>query len=150
MSNNDFSIVSVANWDSQWDEAVKMLAMGHSIKEAAEAVGVTERTIYNWKNKPQFEAEMDRLSLIYGLASKAERTRMLMRMARQKIKDDGTIELDDTSMMDILKEMRMQIEGTRIDITQLYSALSDEARSVARSGQVGNDAIDAAESDSTE
>lgn len=142
MSDKDFSLVTGFEWDSKWNDAVKMLAVGDTVREVAEAVGVTERTIYLWKNKESFAAEVDRLSLIYGLASKAERTRLLMRMAKQKVKADGSLELDDTSLMDIIKEMRMQIEGTRIDISTIYTALSDEARSVARAGQVGDGADD--------
>ena len=150
MDESTFSIISVPDWDPKWDEAVKMLAQGYTIKETAEVVGVTDRTIYNWKNNEAFEAELDRLSVTYGLASKAARTRLLMQMARQKINEDGTLELDDTSLMDIIKEMRMQIEGTRIDITTLYSAISEEARSVARTGQIRDDADAATEQDGTE
>ena len=131
-----FSIISEFVWTPERDQAAKLLSQGYSIKEVAEEVGVTDRTIYNWKNIEEFEMEVDRLSVVYGLASKAERTRLLMKMARQKVKEDGTLELDDTSLMDIIKEMRMQTDGIRLNVAQFYTALVEEARSVARGGQV--------------
>lgn len=138
-----FIIDSGPNLKREMEPAILKLAQGYTIKEAAEAAEVTERTVYNWKKIEKFNAEVDRLSVMVGLASKAERTRTLMQMARQKMnKETGEWELDDTSLMDILKEMRMQIEGTRIDITDIYSSLVEEARSVARSGQAGHDPQD--------
>ena len=146
---DNYSEIAVKDWEDKWTPAAMLLAEGYTVKEVAERVDQCERTIYNWKSNPIFAMEVDRLSVTWGLASRAERSRILMRMAREKMNADGTIEMDDTSLMDILKEMRMMIEGTRIDITPLVEALTAEAGSVAGSGpDRGNPQIEAGDDNS--
>jgi hypothetical protein len=144
-----FSVNSGFEWTDERVVAAKMLATGHTVKETAQEIGVSERTIYNWKATEEFDQEIDRLSVIIGVASKAHRMRILNRMIRSFIKQNGDVELHDESLLDLLKEARMQSEGTRIDITSLYTALSQEARSVARSGPDRTPELSEEESDST-
>lgn len=149
-----FAIVSEFEWNESRQRAALWLATGHSIKEAAEEAGVSTRTIHNWKKNLDFETEVDRLSLLYGGASKAYRARIGNMAIRQFIKEneDGTVELNlgDSTLLDWIKELRMMTDGERLNIAAIYSALADEARSVARSGPERNDPLDDTEPDSTE
>lgn len=145
-----FSVVSGFEWTEQRSNAALLLAQGYTIEQTALEVGVTDRTIYNWKRADEFAQEIDRLSLMYGAASKAFRMQLLNRMIRKLVSESGEPVLKDESLLDLLKEARMQTEGTRIDLTTIYTALSAEARSVARSGSAGNDKLIEPGQDSTE
>ena len=128
-----FGEVSDTWWTSERSEAVTLLAMGHNIKEVADRVGVTDRTIYNWKNEPKFEMEVDRCSLMYGVASRAARLRLLNKMIRKKLDDDGDPLSVQESLLDLLKEARMQTDGFKLDFSDIFTALDEQTRSLARS-----------------
>lgn len=137
-----YSITGDFEWTPEREEAAILLATGHTIKETAQRVGKSESTIYNWKNNQQFTAEIDRCATMYGAASKAYRMRIINQVLREFAKEnaDGEIELKlgDTNLLDWIKEARMQTDGEKLDISSLWSAFAEEARSVARSGQTRN------------
>ena len=145
-----FSVLSDFEWNEQRNQVALMLATGYTIKEAADAVGVTDRTVYNWKRSEEFIQEIDRLAVTHGAASKSYRMQLLNRMIRAFIRENGDIELHDESLLDLIKEARMQSEGTRIDLTTIYTALAAESRSVARSGPDRTPEIPGEQPDGTE
>ena len=63
------------------------LASGATKQEAADDAGVDRTTLYNWLKFDEFSAEVDRLSLMVGIASRAERLRIAQRVVRHKAKD---------------------------------------------------------------
>ena len=144
-----FVTVSGFDWTPERDLAAEMLALGYTIRETAEKCEVTERTIYNWKANDQFMQEVDRLAVTSGIANKANRMIILNRMIREFVKNDG-IKLHDESLLDLLKEARMQSEGTKLDLTAAYTALSEENRSLAYKGPAGTSQGDGTKQDSTE
>jgi hypothetical protein len=60
-------------------KAALALAEGQSQQTVAEAIGVCRKTICNWLCVREFGAEIDRLSIMIGIASRAERLRVAMR-----------------------------------------------------------------------
>jgi len=60
--NTDFE------WTPERIEAAEMLAEGFLQKEVAAKINVDLRTIYNWKQVPAFDEEVNRLTMMRGLA----------------------------------------------------------------------------------
>ncbi len=110
-------------WNKKRELAAFSLATGETNKEAAEKAGVAERTIYNWLTYPEFSAEVDRLSLMIDIASKAERLRLARRVVKQKLDQEV---LSDKDLLDWLKFAREEVEGIRLDI-DLTAILSNVA-----------------------
>src|SRR5690242_7515290 len=81
-------------WTSTRTKAALALAEGHSKQAVAEATGVCRKTICNWLCVTAFAAEVDRLSCMIDISSRAERLRIAMRVVRQKVRADGTPETE--------------------------------------------------------
>lgn len=110
-----------------------MLAEGYTKAEVATANGVGERTLYNWQTAPEFKEEVDRLTVMVGIASRAGRLRIAHRAIRQK-QHDGMV-VTDKDVLDWLKFVQSETDGVKSD---LASSLVDLAASVAgRSGGAG-------------
>lgn len=139
-------------WDDRRDRAATMLAQGYQKKEICEVVEIDYSTLWRWEQEDQFNEEVDRLSLMYGVASKAHRTRLLNQAIRQKInKKTGEIDLAGVSFLDLLKEARMQTEGIKLDIlSTLIPAFAEETGPVAGSGSVRSTKVLPAEAKETE
>jgi transcriptional regulator with XRE-family HTH domain len=123
-------------WDERREQAAILLAQGYSKKEICEKVEIHESTLWRWEQEDSFSEEVDNLSLMYGLASKAHRTRLLNQAIRQKINNKtGQIDLSGVTFLDLIKEARMQTEGLKLDILNtLIPAFAEETGSVAGSG----------------
>lgn len=121
-------------WDDQKSDAAILLAQGYQKKEVAESVGVNLSTIHRWLKNHEFSAEVDRLTLMYGIASKAERMRTIQQAARQFMKEDGSLDVSGFTLLDLLKEARIQMEGQRLDILSTITALTAETGLVDTTG----------------
>lgn len=93
--------------DFQWSE--NKLSVAQSIAEGkktyaeiAEEHDINERTIYRWKEKPEFMKKVDELTLECELASRAGILRQLFKGAEIKSKN---IEDDKNTLLDYLKEI---------------------------------------------
>ena len=82
------------HWSSKRTKAALALAEGQSQQSVAESIGVCRKTICNWLCVTAFAAEVDRLSCMIDIASRAERLRIAMRVVRQKVREDGTPETE--------------------------------------------------------
>ena len=124
------------DWTHQRGRAAVLLAQGYTNAEVArdEDVNVNRSTIGRWRKHEEFEAEVDRLSLMYGLASKPARLRLIQQAARQFIDEEGNIDVSGFTLLDLLKEARMQMEGVQIGILSELAAINETARPVAGSG----------------
>jgi hypothetical protein len=78
-------------WSSKRHKAALALAEGQSQQAVAEAIGVCRKAVCNWLCVTEFVAEVDRLSCMID-TGRAERLRMAMRVVRQKVRADGTLE----------------------------------------------------------
>ena len=119
--------MSQFKWTRNRECAALALAQGDTIAEAAEKSGVTSRTINRWKNNIEFMAEVDRLSHMVSVASRAERLRIAMRVVRQRMKGEQ-IETDK-DVLDWLKYAQSETDGAKLDLTALYEAATQMAES---------------------
>ena len=125
-------MVSAFEWTEERSRAAVLLAEGRTQQEVAEAISVTDRTIRNWLNDEIFAAEVDRLSLMICMASRAERLRLANRVIRQKVKD-GVAETEK-DLLDWVKFAQSETDGVKLDLTKLAAALASPNTSLADSG----------------
>jgi hypothetical protein len=118
--------MSVLKWTKKVSEAAMWLAAGHTIKETAEHIGKNERTVYRWKADIDFSAEVDRLSLMTDIASRAERVRIAMRAARQSVLEDGKIKTEK-DLLEWLKFAQSETDGIKLDLASVAKAYSSVA-----------------------
>lgn len=125
------SAVAAIEWDEPHTLAAIALAEGKTQAEAGEEVGVTGRTIRNWLQNQEFTAEVDRLSLMLGIASRAERLRLAKRVIRQKTL--GSTVKTDKDLLDWIKFAQSETDGVKLDLGKL-AALGETETPVADSG----------------
>lgn len=112
-------------WTTKRETAAMALARGDTHAQAALAAGVAERTIRYWLDVPEFAAEVDRLSLMIGIASRAERLRIANRVIRQMVKDNETIPTNK-DLLEWLKYGQTETDGVKLDLLGLLDAYRDE------------------------
>lgn len=125
-------------WNEKRSAAALMLAEGKTEQDTAETLELERKTLWNWKQVPEFAAEIDRLSLMIGIASRAERLRIAMRVARQKVKDESVA--TDKDLLDWLKFAQSETDGVKLDLSKLAAAFSDAETSLADRGSAGEPA----------
>lgn len=121
--------MSTFRWTNQKIEAALALADGKSQRWVAEESGLNPKTIWRWMHDPEFSAEVDRLTLMIGIASRAERLRIAKKAVRTRVHDDGTVQTD-RDLLDWLKYAQGETDGIKLDL----AALADAAASVAGGG----------------
>jgi len=125
-------MVTRFEWDDKRTAAAIALAEGYTQQEVAEKVEVAPKTIWNWLQVTEFAAEVDRLSLMMGIASRAERLRLAMRVVRQKTGNSGVIETEK-DILDWVKFAQSETDGIKLDLSKL-AAIAETETSVADSG----------------
>lgn len=126
-----FRKVSGFRWTAKASAAAVALAEGKTREEVAKEVGVSDRTIYNWLAEIDFRAEVDRLSMMVDVASRAERLRLAMRAVRQMRDENGALKTEK-DLLDWLKFAQSETDGIKLDIAKL-AALGADDPSVADS-----------------
>lgn len=121
-------------WDERQVAAAIMLAEGHPKVEIYEKLGIERSTLWRWEQNEEFATEVDKLSLMYGLASKAKRMREINRIALMFDRALTHPINEGYTYLDLLKEARMQSEGVRLDILSTLTAITTETGSVERLG----------------
>lgn len=101
-----------------------MLADGYTIKETAEEIGVADRTISRWKDDIEFSSEVDRLSLMVGIASRGERLRMAKRIIKRLVEKQIPTHKD---LLEWLKYAQSETDGIKLDLTALLDDVSSLA-----------------------
>lgn len=113
------------NWTTQRVTAAAALAAGATQVRAAEEAGVTDRTLRNWLAHPDFEGEVDRLTLMTGISTRAERLRLAKRVIKQ-FEDEGTGKLaTGRDLLDWIKFAQSETDGVKLDLAALAAAASD-------------------------
>ena len=103
-------------WTSTRTKAALALAEGQSQQAVAEAIGVCRKTICNWLCVTQFAAEVDRLSCMIDISSRAERLRIAMRAVKAKTKDG--IPQSDKDVLDWLKYAQSETTGIKLGFSR--------------------------------
>lgn len=98
-------------WTQNREKAAIALAEGRTREEAADIAGISERTIYRWLDMPEFSEEVDRLSLMIDVASRAHRLRLAKRIIRQI--GDHT----EKDLLDWLRYAQQETEGIKLGLT---------------------------------
>jgi len=125
-------IVAAFDWTEQRSRAAVALAEGKTQKQVAQEVEAGERTIRDWLANPDFAAEVDRLSLMVGIASRAERLRLAMRVVRERTK--GEAPETDRDLLEWLKFAQSETDGIKLSLTAQLAAVSTTETPVADSG----------------
>lgn len=113
-------------WTEERSQAAVVLASGGTKQEAADQANVDRTTIYDWLKHPEFCAEIDRLSLMVHIASRAERLRIAMRVAKARVKDDDSVPVTDKDLLDWLKFAQSETDGAKIDLSKLAELLTGQ------------------------
>lgn len=121
--------MSVYQWTPEKSQAALMLAEGFTYKQVGKEVGKTEKTIYRWMLDIEFSAEVDRLTLMVGIASRAERLRLAKRVIRQQ--DHAGMLITDKDLLDWLKFAQSETDGIKLNLAALDSAFGTDETSVA-------------------
>lgn len=132
-------MISVFEWNTERSRAAILLAEGRTQKEVAAEIEITDRTIRNWLEEPVFAEEVDRLSLMIGIASRAERLRLTQRIIRQKVREDGTIQTE-RDLLEWLKYAQSETDGIKLDLSKFAAALGTDDASLAHPRQIGDGA----------
>jgi len=118
-------------WNEKRTAAAIALAEGRTEQEIADTLELERKTLWNWKQVPEFAAEVDRLSLMVNIAGRAERLRIAMRVARQKVREDGVD--TDKDLLDWLKFAQSETDGVKLDLNKLAAVFATDS-SMADSG----------------
>lgn len=111
-------------WDDQRGNAAIALAHGKTKQEVADEVGCVKKTLYNWLAHPEFSEEVDRLSLMVGIASKAERLRLAQRVIRNKCRSG--IPETKADLLDWVKFAQSDTSGIKLEMVSAALASIDE------------------------
>jgi len=123
--------MSAFKWNKKKSKVAILLADGFTIADIAIKTGVVERTIYRWKNDIDFQSEIDRLSLMVGIASKGERLRLAKKIIRELISKQRPTQKD---LLEWVKYAQSETDGIKLDLATLI----DAASSLAGSGSAGD------------
>lgn len=113
-------------WDETRTKAASLLASGHSKQYVADEVEVSRATIYNWLDDPEFAEEVDRLSIMIGIASRAQRLRYANKTVISRLNEDGSLQ-SDKDVLDWLKFAQSETDGAKIDLSKLTEMLGGES-----------------------
>jgi transposase-like protein len=120
-SYHDFRAASESGlfqWDDRKREAAMLLGDGHTYRATARAVGVSERTLWEWRRHSAFVEEVDRLSLMTDIASRAERLRIVKRVVMQRVSEEGLVE-SGRDLLDWLRFAQSETEGIKLHLALL-------------------------------
>lgn len=123
-------------WTSKREAVALSLAQGDTIAEAADNAGVSSRTVNRWKANVEFAAEVDRLTHMVGISSRAERLRIAMRVVKARTLNQ--FPRSERDLLDWLKFAQSETDGVKLDLTALLEA----ATSLADGGSEGTNTED--------
>lgn len=112
-------------WTEKKEAAALSLARGDSQAMAADNAGVADRTVRRWLLEPEFAEEVDRLTLMVEIASRAHRLRIANRVIRQFVKDGEPIPTAK-DLLDWLKYAQGETDGVKLDMAALIDAYRDK------------------------
>lgn len=118
-------------WTPEREQAALALAEGRNKTTVAKECKVSRQTIYAWLAVPEFAEEVDRLTLMTGIASRAERIRIAKRVVTQLASEDTKIIITGKDLLDWLKFAQSETDGIKLDLAKLAAALGTDDASLA-------------------
>jgi hypothetical protein len=110
-------MVAQFQWTQKRQHAALKLAEGKTQNDIVRDLGVARRTLCYWLKDSEFKAEVDRLSCMIFIASRAERMRIAMRAVRARVK--GQCVETDKDVLDWLKFAQSETNGIKLELTRL-------------------------------
>lgn len=111
-------------WTDKKEIAALSLARGDTQGEAAAKSGAGERTLRHWLAVPEFSQEVDRLSLMIEVASRAHRLRIANRVIRQMVRE-GEFILTEKDLLDWLKYAQTETDGVKLGLVGLLNEIAN-------------------------
>lgn len=108
-------------WTPKREKAALLLAQGYPVREVAEECKVADRTIFRWKNDIEFSTEIDRLTHMVGVATRAERLRIAMQVVRSRTELTGWPK-SNRDLLEWLKFIQSETDGAKLELTTLFEA----------------------------
>jgi hypothetical protein len=151
MAEKSYTNFTPFRWNRKRDFIAEMLAAGYTIRETAEAAGVSISTVNKYKARPDFEDEVDRLTLMVDLASRADRVRVAKRIIRERLqavearnkeiaegKSVKPLLSSDKDILDWLKYIQSETDGVRLFTGEQLDTIRDAyfGKSNSRTNQV--------------
>jgi len=121
-------------WNGKRVRAAQLLAEGYNQQEVCQDVGVSDRTVRRWVADIEFSQEVDRLTHMFGLATRAERLRLAKRVIRERL-EHTSIPPSSKDLLDWLKYFQSETDGIKLDLT----AFLEDALALARGGSTRAD-----------
>jgi transposase-like protein len=113
-------------WNQKRTQAALALADGKTQRATAKELDISSKTLYRWLQEPEFDAEVDRLTLMMGIAGRAERLRIAKRIVAQRVRDDVFIQ-SDKDLLDWLKFAQGETDGLKLDLAAIAAAYASVA-----------------------
>lgn len=128
-----------------------LLAQGYNQREASEQTGISQRTVRRWYSKLEFAMEVDRLTLLTGISTRAERMRIVMQVVRQRVleAEGNEFVLSKKDILEWLKFAQSETDGAKLDLSAVFAALGAQTGSDEEGGaEDGSEASAQGETDS--
>ena len=107
----------VFKWTPVRRAAAFALAEGKTQAQAALDAEVSDRTIRIWLQDSVFAEEVDQLTLMVGIATRAERMRLVKRAVAQRFHANGTVDTK-ADVLDWLKFAQSETTGAVNDLAE--------------------------------
>lgn len=104
------NLVEPFHWTPAKQQAAVLLAQGVTRAKTAEAIGYGEAQIYRWLDHPEFSSEVDRLTFLTGIATKAARIREVKRLVAQRVDEETGVLVSKKDVLDWLRFLREEME----------------------------------------
>ncbi len=113
-------------WTKRREQVALLLAQGYNQRETSEQTGISQRTVRRWYSKLEFAMEVDRLTLLTGISTRAERMRIVMQVVRQRVAEaEGTeFVLSKKDILEWLKFAQSETDGAKLDLSSLFEDLA--------------------------
>lgn len=124
-------------WTKRREQVALLLAQGYNQRETSEQTGISQRTVRRWYSKLEFAMEVDRLTLLTGISTRAERMRIVMQVVRQRIIEEEGKEfvLSKRDILEWLKLAQSETDGAKLDLASLFENMGAQARSDSEGGE---------------
>ena len=109
-------------WSPARRAAALALADGKTRVAAAGEAGIAEKTIYRWLEDVEFASEVDRLTLMTGIALRAERLRLVKRVVNARVAQLPDSALSRADLLDLLKFAQGETDGIKLNLAALVDA----------------------------
>ena len=118
--------MSLFRWTPKRDKAALALADGDTQEQAAKKAGVTRRTILRWLDNPEFSNEVDRLTFMTGVATRAGRLKIAKKVVQGRV-ENYSYPISKADLLDWLKFLQGETDGINLNLATLLEAYTQLA-----------------------